>query len=147
MRIFRDENGQTLVLTVFCAAVLIGVLGLAVDAGVLFNARRQMQTAADAAAMAGATEMYYNGSANVSAKAYAAAAANGVDHTVTGNNVVVTTSPSLGGATCDSCVQVKLSTPNPTIFIATITHWMFHSSQFDSMNVSAQAIAGAPGVS
>ena len=66
----RDERGQVLVMTAFCMACLLGALGLAVDCGVLFNARRQMQTAADAAAMAAATESFYNGSgsANISTR-------------------------------------------------------------------------------
>jgi Flp pilus assembly protein TadG len=149
MRLVREEEGQTLVLTVFCGAVLLGFLGLAVDAGVLFNARRQMQTAADAAAMAGATEMFYNGITNVTTKAQAAATANGVDSAVAGNNVIVTTSPTLnpGGVACPSCVKVQLSKPNPTIFMATMSQWFFKSSQFNSINVSAMAVAGAPGSS
>ena len=148
MRFVRDEEGQTLVLTIFCMAILIGALGLAIDVGVLFHARRNMQTAADAAAMAGATEMFYNGSTNVQAKANAAAAANFVDPSVTGNFVNVTLSPTLpGGLACASCVQVNLSTPNPTMFMATMSHWLYNSSTFDRVNVSAVAVAGSPGAS
>ena len=61
MKVIRDERGQVLVTTMCCMGILLGALGLAVDVGVLFHARRNMQTAADAAAMAGATELYYNG--------------------------------------------------------------------------------------
>ena len=61
LKSLRDDKGQVLVMTVFCMAVLLGMLGLAVDVGVLFHARRQMQSVADAAAMAGATEMFHNG--------------------------------------------------------------------------------------
>ncbi len=126
--------------------VLLGALALAVDVGVLFHARRNMQTAADAAAMAGATELFYNGVTNVNAKAYSAAKANGVDHTVTGNTVNVTIAPTLsgGGGACASCVEVQLATPNPTIFMATFAN-LFSSSSFSSINVSAMAVAGAPG--
>src|SRR5690348_2762891 len=97
MRIFREEKGQVLVMTAFCMACLLGCLGLAVDVGVLFNARRQMQTASDAAAMAAATEAFYNGtaSANINQRAYDAAKANGVDHDVAGNVVMVTVGPTL----------------------------------------------------
>src|SRR4051794_7484953 len=112
-----DQQGQVLVMTVFCMAVLIGMLGLAVDVGVLFHARRQMQSVADAAAMAGATEMYYNGATNVDTRAKAAAKANGVDSAVSGNAVIVTTSPALaGGVACPTCVKVQVAKPNPTIF-------------------------------
>jgi Flp pilus assembly protein TadG len=147
MKWFRDDSGQVLVLTLFSMAVLIGGLGLAADVGVLYHARRHMQTAADAAAMAGATEMFYNGSANVATKAYAAAKANGVDNTVTGNNVVVTISPTLPGtaSACASCVEVQLSTPNPTVFIQTLSSLFFQTSNFSTVNVSAKAVGGAPG--
>lgn len=133
--------------TLCCMTVLLGALGLAVDVGVLFHARRNMQTAADAAAMAGATELFYNGVTNVNAKAYAAATANGVDHTVTGNIVNVTIAPTLtgGGGACASCVEVQLSTPNPTIFMATFANLFSTSSAYSSINVSAMAVAGAPG--
>ena len=146
MKWFRDESGQVLVMTFFCMGILLGALGLAVDVGVLFHARRNMQAAADAAAMAGATEMFYNGSTNVAAKAYAAAKAMGVDNTVTGNTVNVILSPTLpGGAACPSCVQVNLATPNPTVFIAAMSRFVYYNNNFSSINVSANATLQATG--
>lgn len=148
MKILRDESGQVLVMTLVCMGILFGALGLAVDVGLLFHARRNMQTAADAAAMAGATEMYYNGATNVTSKADAAAKANGVDNSVTGNTVIVTTSPTLpGGYSCPSCVKVQLSTPNSTVFMQMLSRVMFASNNYSSINVSAMAVAGAPGPS
>jgi hypothetical protein len=148
MKWFRDESGQVLVMTFFSMGMLLGALGLAVDVGVLFHARRNMQAAADAAAMAGATEMFYNGSTNVAAKAYAAAKAMGVDNTVTGNIVNVIISPTIaGGAACGSCVQVNLATPNPTVFIAAMSRLVFYNANFSSINVSANAVAGSPSFS
>ena len=145
MKCLRDESGQVLVMTVFCMAVLLGCLGLAIDVGVLLRAQRNMQTAADAAAMAGATELFYNGVTNVDARAYAAAKANGVDNTVSGNVVNVTLSPTLaGGSACSSCVEVQLSTPNPTIFMKTMSQLVFGQNNYNSVNVSALAVAGAP---
>jgi len=143
-----EESGQVLVMTVFCMAVLLGMLGLAVDVGVLFHARRQMQSVADAAAMAGATEMYYNGSTNVDTRAKAAAKANGVDSAVSGNAVIVTTSPTLaGGVACPTCVKVQVAKPNPTIFMQTMSSLVFGTHTYSNVNVSAAAVAGAPGSS
>lgn len=148
MKRFRNESGQVLVMTFFSMGILLGALGLAVDVGVLFHARRGMQAAADAAAMAGATEMFYNGSTNVTAKADAAAKAMGVDNTVSGNIVNVVISPTLpGGVACASCVQVNLATPNPTIFIAAMSRLVFYNTNFSSINVSASAVAGSPSFS
>jgi len=144
----REEQGQVLVMTVFCMAVLIGMLGLAVDVGVLFHARRQMQSVADAAAMAGATEMFYNGSTNVDTRAKAAAKANGVDSAVSGNTVIVTTSPTLaGGVACPTCVKVQVAKPSPTIFMQTMSSLSFGTHNYNTVNVSAAAVAGAPGSS
>ena len=143
-----DEKGQVLVMTVFCMAVLLGMLGLAVDVGVLFHARRQMQSVADAAAMAGATEMFYNGVTNVDARAKEAAKANGVDSAVSGNTVIVTTSPTLtGGVACPTCVKVQVAKPNPTVFMQTMSSLFFGTHNYNTVNVSAAAVAGAPGAS
>jgi Flp pilus assembly protein TadG len=148
MKLFREESGQVLVMTFFCMGILLGALGLAVDVGVLLHARRNMQAAADAAAMAGATELFYNGSTNVKTKAQDAATAMGVDYTVSGNTVNVTVSPTLdGGLACPSCVQVDLATPNPTMFIATMGRLFLNTSNLNSVNVSAKAVVGSPGVS
>jgi Flp pilus assembly protein TadG len=53
----RGERGQTLVVVALLAAILIGILGLAVDVGYAYSERRQIQNAADAAALNGAREM------------------------------------------------------------------------------------------
>jgi hypothetical protein len=91
--------------------------------------------------------MFYNGSTNVDAKSKAAAKAMGVDAAAAGNTVNVTVSPTLpGGLACPSCVQVQVATPNPTIFIATASQWIGNSN-FNSINVSANAVAGSPGAS
>src|SRR5258708_6198374 len=138
MRFLKDEDGQTLVLTALCMTALLGFMALALDVGVLFRARRNMQIGADAAAMAGTTELFYNGTANVQQKAFAAAKANGVDQSVSGNTVTVTLPPvSVGGTSCATCVEVQLATPNRTAFMGIITHR-------NSLNVSAMAVAGSP---
>ncbi|HYX85198.1 MAG TPA: pilus assembly protein TadG-related protein [Gaiellales bacterium] len=48
------ESGQTLVLTVLFMVGLLGVCALTIDVGNLYEQRRQTQSAADAAALAGA---------------------------------------------------------------------------------------------
>ena len=72
-RLQADESGQTLVLAALCLIVLIGFLGLAVDAGVLRYQKRQLQNLADAAALAGALEVAAcKGTANCTALQMAA---------------------------------------------------------------------------
>ena len=48
----HDNRGQTLVLVAIALVVLFGMAGLALDGGQVYLMRRQMQTAADAGALA-----------------------------------------------------------------------------------------------
>ena len=60
MKILRQEEGQTLVLTALCMTAMLGFLALAIDVGVLFHSKRSMQTAADAAAVSAAQDYMFN---------------------------------------------------------------------------------------
>lgn len=71
----KDESGQTLIFTALCITVLIGFVGLAVDVGLLFRAKTNLQKVADNAAIAGAEEIK---SGNWSAAALTSAAQHGV---------------------------------------------------------------------
>ncbi|HLI13335.1 MAG TPA: pilus assembly protein TadG-related protein [Alphaproteobacteria bacterium] len=62
-RLLRDRSGAIALTTALMAMSLMGVAGLAVDAGNWYFTRRAMQTAADAAAIAGARDLA-NGSSN-----------------------------------------------------------------------------------
>lgn len=70
------EAGQTLFLTAMSLVVLVGLLGLGIDLGALRYEKRLQQTAADAAAIAGASDLNYGG---VTQAAQAAATTNGFD--------------------------------------------------------------------
>ena len=54
---WKDESGQTIVLAAVCMILLVGMLGLSIDAGVLRYQKRQMQNLADASALAAALEL------------------------------------------------------------------------------------------
>jgi uncharacterized membrane protein len=79
MRIRSDESGQVLILTALSMTMLFGFLALAVDVGTLFDAKRRLQVAADAAATAGALDYSFNGS-TTSAQNAAKAANSHVFH-------------------------------------------------------------------
>jgi Flp pilus assembly protein TadG len=51
------EAGQALPLVALVLPLLLAVIGLALDGGVVFDARRELQNVADTAAHAGATEV------------------------------------------------------------------------------------------
>ena len=59
----NSEAGQTLVLFVLALGVLLGFVAMTVDVGMIFVERRSLQSAADAAALAGAPALPPEGSA------------------------------------------------------------------------------------
>ncbi len=62
LRILRDESGQAVIVVALCMVALMGFLGLAIDVGVLRYAKQNLQTAADAAALAAGMEIRVCGS-------------------------------------------------------------------------------------
>lgn len=137
-RLLTREDGQVLVLTLVCATLLMAFMALAIDVGLLFRARRNMQIAADAAAMAGAMQAFYGPTGNVNSAGQAAAKLNGVDGSVTGNTVTISYPPADGpNKTCGSCVEAQVASSNKTFFMG-----MFLPG---TQTVAARAVAGAPG--
>jgi Putative Flp pilus-assembly TadE/G-like len=53
----RGESGQAIVFVAFMLTVLVGMAALVIDVGSWYQADRRLQTAADAAALAGAQEL------------------------------------------------------------------------------------------
>ncbi|NWG93674.1 MAG: pilus assembly protein TadG, partial [Parvularculaceae bacterium] len=53
MRFWRDEGGAALIYVTLLMLALVGLAGLALDTGRIFNLRHEVQQAADAAALAG----------------------------------------------------------------------------------------------
>ena len=76
----QDERGATMVYLALVLAVLLGFAGLAIDGSNAYFQRRRMQTAADAAALAGARALAYDmTNAEVSAEIQTVATLNGAD--------------------------------------------------------------------
>src|ERR1039457_7519952 len=67
------DEGQALVLTALALVVLMLMAGLGVDVGFLRYQKQQMQKAADAGAIAGASALIYNGKYKAAAQADSAA--------------------------------------------------------------------------
>ena len=53
----RGEEGQAVVLAAVLLPLFFAIIGLAIDGGTVFAARRELQNTADAAARAGATQV------------------------------------------------------------------------------------------
>lgn len=156
---FWDEGGQTLVLTAVCTTVLVGFLAVAVDIGTLFDTRRQLQTAADAAATAAALQYLYVYNGDNSAQSTAEADA------ITAGNAAATA--NLGGSSPSVTVNANANSPaahkgcvattcyfeavvsvkrSPLFFRAFYNLWQGTPLQ-NGITVSARAVAGTPSAS
>ena len=133
MKFLRNENGQTLVLTALCMTAMLGFMALALDVGLLFRARRNMQTAADSAAIAGAQDYMWNASTTTArTQAKNASTANGYTDGASGAVVTVNIPPTSGPNTGSAgFIEAIVSQPVSTVFMG-----MFSRS---SVNVGARS--------
>ena len=132
-----DESGQVLLIAALVMSALLGFVAMSTDVGVLFRARRNTQTAADAAAVAGALDYLYNGSSGAAAAGKAAASANGVTDGTNGATVTVNVPPASGpNAGKAGFVEAIVRAPQKTVFMGTFGH--------SSMGITTRAVAGTP---
>lgn len=100
----EHEGGAVLVFTVILLVVLLGMSALVVDLGYARSQRRQVQTAADAAALAGAQMLPNPTAAEAEAKAYA------LDNLSDGNhNWGACTDNSLARLSSTQCISFNAS--------------------------------------
>lgn len=127
----KDECGQTMILVLLCMTVLLGMVAFAVDVGLMFRAKRNLQIAADSAAIAAASELNYG---DWNAAGIAAAAQNGV---VIGTNAAAVTisSPPLDGPHTGLAgyAEAIVSQSQPTFFMRVFNR--------TAMTVSSRAVA------
>jgi Flp pilus assembly protein TadG len=132
MRLLDEESGQGTVLMAICIACVCGLLGLSVDAGLMFRAKRMMQTAADCGAIAGAAELNYGDSVTA---AQAATAQNGATNGTNGVVVAVNPPPLYGPKKgTQGYVEVIVTKSVPTNFMRIFN--------VNAMTVAARAVAG-----
>ncbi len=158
MRLYKDEEGQVLILTVLCMTVFFGFLALAVDVGMLFNTKRQLQITADAAATAAAVQYVYGyvPSATVNtystANAIAAGTAAGLANDPNINTPAVTVnanpaSPAVhrvcSGSTC--YFEAIITKDVHTVFFGAFYNMLTNTSANTVITVGARAVAGTPG--
>ena len=124
----RRPRGQILLIVMVAMFVMMGAAALAVDIGRLWTTKRLMQSAADAAALAGADAAASGGDATaVNAAALAAATQNGFTDGSSSTNstkpasVAVSYPPTSGQYKGNSdVVQVVLSQTQPTYFLGVL---------------------------
>ena len=126
MKRLGDESGQALIISVLSMTCIFGFCALAADVGIMLRAKRQAQTAADAAAIAGALELNFYPSGVTSAALAAAgqngfaAASSGVT-TASGVTVTINNGPDFGPhaspGTPNGYIEAIVSVQQPTLFM------------------------------
>jgi hypothetical protein len=116
---------------------ILGFVGFATDVGVLLHAKRNLQIAADAAALAGANEIRVSGAgvADIKAAGKAAAAQNGfTDDAVNGTTVNIYP-PPVDGPNINKAgyVEAIVTQTQPTIFMRLL--------KINSIPIAARAVA------
>lgn len=111
------RRGALLLLVAVSMVGLMGMMALAIDAGMLYRRKHIAQKAADAAAKAGAIEIYRERTDSVFASPRSEATRNGFTHGVGGREVIVTW-PSPGPSPFNGAYYVKVEVRDtvPTIF-------------------------------
>ncbi|MBP2314988.1 pilus assembly protein TadG-related protein [Azospirillum soli] len=95
-RLKRDEGGAIAVMVALLMSVLLGMLSLGVEYGSWYAARRQLQTAADAAALAAALERARGSADSVLPVAQREALRNGLAEALDEGAVEINIPPTLG---------------------------------------------------
>lgn len=113
-------RGQVLIIFAMSLTVVIGILGLSVDAGYLMAQRRGVQAAADAAALAADKAVQKNQTSNVQATGQKYAADNGYANGG-GNTVTINNPPSSGPkAGSAQCVEATIKHDVQKFFIGAV---------------------------
>jgi putative Flp pilus-assembly TadE/G-like protein len=133
----RKAGGQVLVLVVIALTILLAFAALTIDFGAAYAARRQMQTAADAAAIAGANALLGSNSDSYQEAAKQVASLNG--YADGQNNVTVTVGPpaSPPNPATGQYVEADITRYVPVYFLSVLG--------YRTLKISVRAVAGTVG--
>ena len=141
-RLGRDELGSVVSLLVV-VPVLVGTVALGVETGQFYQAKRQMQGAADAAALAGSLDRIAGkDAATIEATARYEAQRNGFQNAVNGVTVTVNSPPTSGAnISTAGAVEVIVTKAQSYTLGAVLNSWLGvanNSFQLRSRSVAAQ---------
>ncbi|HEU4340262.1 MAG TPA: pilus assembly protein TadG-related protein [Candidatus Binatia bacterium] len=142
---YGNDRGQIFIWTALMLVILLGFLALAMDGGFFYQHKRQMQSAADSAALAGAHDV--NRDSTIAQPALEAsarhdAALNGFTHGTNGIIVDVYRPPISGFYVGNnSYVEAIITHPHRTFF-ARILNLLGPGINFNTATVRARAVAG-----
>lgn len=139
-RLLKDERGS--VMAIFVAIpVVAGTVAVGVETGQIYRTKRQMQGAADAAALAGTIDKMNGGTqASIAAASLYEAQRNGFQNGVNGVTVTVH-SPPLAGAnvSTENAVEVSIKKPSSFVLAKVLSSALGNSFDMTSRSVAAQS--------
>src|SRR5688572_11241811 len=131
-----NRRGSIVLIVAASTVVLSGFGFFVLDAGSIYRLRRNAQTAADAGALSGGSEVMRAAAWRAEASARGAAGTNGFTHGVNDIAVVVSHPPITGYYVGDArFVEVVVTRRIPTMAM--------HLFGIDSVTIRARAVAGA----
>lgn len=139
-RLLRSERGSVAIQLGLMITVILGMVGLGVEITFALYKHRQMQSAADSAALGGATALMRGYPANFRVESWAIAANAGFVNGVNGVTVTVNQPPTLGShAGASKAVEVIVSQPQNLGLVALFREGLFQ------VGTRAVAIVGGSG--
>ena len=132
-----NQSGATMILVALCLPALVGAMGLSAEVSYWYLRQRAMQNAADAAAIAAAT----NGTSGYAAEAKAVAAQYGF-HDGSGNIVVAVSNPATAAGCTSNCYSVTISDKVP-LFLSEVVGYLgtATANKKGATGLSAAAVA------
>lgn len=142
-RLRRDDSGSVLSILVV-VPVLVGAVALGVETGEMYRVKRQMQNAADAAALSGSVDrMAGLDSATITATARYEAQRNGFQNSVNGVVVTVNAPPTSGAnISTAGAVEVIIAKPQSFSLAAALSSMLGVANQ--SFTMRSRSVAGMP---
>ncbi len=139
-RLLKDERGSVLAFFV-AIPVVAGTVAVGVETGQLYRTKRQMQGAADAAALAGTIDkMKGGGSTSITAAAQYEARRNGFQNGVGGVTVTVNTPPTSGShVSTANAVEVIVTKPSNFVLAKVLSSALGNSFTMTTRSVAAQS--------
>ena len=137
----RGQRGQVMAVVALALVVLLGISAFAIDVGYAYYAKRQLQAAADAAALAGAQDLPTAATAITTATAYANANKPANVSSVSFEYQTKCTAVASAGIGCNA-------TTNPNALVVTAeastSTWFARLFGINSFDVTAKANACSP---
>ena len=133
-RLATDRRGSVAIQIALMATIIIGFVSLATEVGYILLVQREMQSAADSAAVSGATALMRGTPSNYQVEAQAVASASGFTNGSSGTSVTVSSPPADGSyAGVTGAVEVVISQPQTVSLMSLFGH--------TSVNVGVRGVA------